>query len=265
MITTTTPGAPCWVDIGSRDIEATSDFYHQVLGWEYVSAGPDAGGYGMYQLGGESVGGVGPLTEEGASSAWMTYFTTDDAAAVTETCRQAGGEVRVEPMDMMGTAVMAQLTDPTGGQFAVWQETGSREGEGGLRTDAPGSLCWVELYTADAPAARTFYQQAFDWQVTDMPIPGEAPGLYHVITAAGGNPEKDGHGGIMGMPAENLKDGHAYWSPVFETTDCDAAAERVAAAGGTVQMGPVDMQDVGRVATCLDRFGASFSLLTSAG
>ncbi|NJQ06176.1 VOC family protein [Streptomyces lonarensis] len=265
MINIEKPGAPCWLDIGSPDTAASSNFYGAVLGWEFMSAGPDAGGYGIWKTGGETVAGVGPLTDEGAKSGWIVYYNVPDIQEATETVRSSGGTVRVEPMDMMGQGHMAQYTDPTGGQFAVWQAAPGAATDDDIRVDAPGALTWVELYTTDGATAQSFYQRLFGWQITDMPLPGDGPERYHILTVAGGNPEKDGHGGMMVMSAGDLPGGHAYWSPVFETTDCDRDAAQVTAAGGTLQMGPADMEGVGKVATCLDPFGASFSLITSVG
>jgi hypothetical protein len=259
MIDISTPGAPCWLDIGSPDIDATSAFYKKVLGWEYRSAGPDAGGYGMYLADGKQVAAVGPLTEEGARSGWIIYFRTTDADATAKTVEQAGGTVRAEPFDVMEAGRMAQLTDPTGGQFAVWQAAGT---SGVESISADGAVTWVELYTTDGGTAQSFYETVFDWTVTDTPLPGDMPGVYRILSTGEGDPMEDGHGGIMEMSADDLPGGRSYWSPVFQVPDCDAATAQVSQGGGTVLMGPEDMPDIGRVTTCLDPFGAPFSLLT---
>jgi predicted enzyme related to lactoylglutathione lyase len=262
MITTTKVGAPCWLDIGSPDIPVTSAFYSKVLGWEFESAGPDMGGYGTFKADGKTVGAVGQLDEEGAKSGWMIYFNTGDADATAQAVEQAGGAVRAEPFDVMDEGRMAQLTDPTGGQFAVWQ---GAKGEASFlqAVSTPGALTWVELYTADQQAATDFYRTLFGWETSDMPLPEEMPGVYRIV-GTGPEPMEDGHGGIMEMETSELRDGKAYWSPVFEVSDCDAAAAQVTEGGGTLLMGPEDMPDVGRVAVCRDPFGAPFSVLTSA-
>lgn len=260
MIRTTTPGAPCWLDIGSPDLAATSAFYGRVLGWEFEPAGPveETGGYGFYKLGGKTVAAGGPLMEEGAASGWIVYFNTPDADATAKGAEAAGGTVRVEPMDVMEAGRMAQLTDPAGARFAVWQ-AGSTTGV--ETVDTPGALTWVELYTSDADAAMAFYQTLFDWGSSTVPIDKDMD--YHMLTSGGDDPATHAHGGLMELPAEQLNNGRSYWSPVFAVDDCDAAAARVGEAGGTIQMAPMDMPD-GRAATFLDPFGASFSVFTSA-
>ncbi|MDB1087102.1 VOC family protein [Streptomyces sp. ACA25] len=260
MITTDfLPGSPCWLDLGAPDIDAATAFYGAVLGWEFESFGPEAGGFGVFRLDGKTVGAVGPLTEEGARSAWMLYFRTPDAEATAQQAERAGGTVRVGATDMDEWGRMAQLTDPQGGQFAVFELP---TGEGLEAVDQPGSLCWTELYTTDADAAKKFYGSLLGWETEEMPLPGDA-GTYSLVTPAGAGQERM-HGGIMQLPAEHLAQagGRPYWHPVFAVTDCDASVAAVTEHGGTVQMGPEDAEGVGRLAVCVDPAGADFVLLT---
>ena len=43
-------GAPNWLDVGTPDIDGAISFYGGLFGWEFQSAGPDAGGYGFFVL-----------------------------------------------------------------------------------------------------------------------------------------------------------------------------------------------------------------------
>ncbi|MET8679784.1 VOC family protein [Streptomyces sp. NPDC004647] len=260
MITTDfVPGSPCWLDLGAPDVAAAAAFYGPVLGWEFQSYGPDAGGFGVFRLNGKIVGAVGRLTEEGARSAWMIYFNTPDADSTAQAVERSGGTVRVVPMDADGEGRMAQFSDPLGGQFAVWQPGRSK----GLdAVDEPGTLCWTELYTTDAAAAKEFYGGLFGWQTQDMPLPGGG-GTYSLITPSGLGEERM-QGGVMQLPAEYLAltGGRPYWHPVFAVADCDGTVAKVTGNGGSVQMGPEDAEGVGRLAVCLDPSGADFVLLT---
>ncbi|MEV6951076.1 VOC family protein [Streptomyces sp. NPDC051183] len=261
MITTDfAPGSPCWLDLGAPDVPAAAAFYGAVLGWDYESMGEgeDMEG-GMFRKDGKIVAGLGKLTEAGARSAWMIYYSVTDADATTRAVERAGGTVRVAPRDLDEWGRMAQYTDPQGGQFAVWQP-GTNKGVD--LVDEPGSLSWTELYTSDAAAAKEFYGSVLGWQYGDMELPGGG-GSYVLITPAG-LPDERMHGGLMEMPEENLAlaGGHAYWHPVFAVADCDAAVAKVTENGGSVQMGPEDAEGVGRLAVCLDPSNADFVLLT---
>lgn len=259
MITTDfVPGSPCWMDLGVPNGKAAADFYHTVFGWEVEPFTPGNEEYGLLRKDGKAVGALGPLTEEDARSAWMIYFTTPDVSRTTDAVRELGGTVRVPPFEADGAGRMAQVTDPLGGEFALWEPGEMRGFE---KTDAPGSLCWTELYTTDRAAADDFYRGLFGWSGSTVPM-GE--GMEYELVAPEGQPEERMHGGMMEMPPEelHLTNGKPYWHPVFATEDCDAAVERATSAGGTLQMGPDDAEGVGRIAVVADPFGADFVLLT---
>lgn len=260
MITTDfIKGSPCWMDLGAPDVRAAAEFYRAVMGWEFKPHSEAPGDYGAFTAGDRIVGAVGKLTEEGARSAWMIYFNTPDADATTASAKQLGGKIRMEPADAGDMGRMAQLTDPQGGQFAVWQPG---KDQGFEAADAPGCLSWTELYTTDVAGAKAFYGDLFGWTAADVPMPGDAPGTYTLVTPEGAD-ESRMHGGMMELPPEalSLTGGAAYWHPVFTVDDTDAAVAKVAANGGTIQMGPEDAPGVGRLAVCQDPSGADFVLL----
>src|SRR5258707_14193587 len=87
-------GAPVWLDLGAPDVARAAEFYAGVFGWKFESAGPDAGGYGMFTQDGKAVAAAGPLTEQGAAPSWTLYFKTSDADGTAEAVRKAGGAAR---------------------------------------------------------------------------------------------------------------------------------------------------------------------------
>jgi len=260
MITTDfVPGSPCWLDLGTPDIDAAAAFYRAVFGWHHRSFGPEAGGYGAFELDDRTVAAIGPLGEDGARSAWMIYFATEDVDEAARVTERLGGAVRTVPTNVGEAGRMAQLTDATGARFAVWQ---GERASGVQAADEPGTLCWTELMTTDVDAAKSFYGELFGWETQDMPMPGGS-GTYTLISPAGGGEERM-QGGMVRMSAEDLAPvgGRPFWHPVFGSADCDATVAEVTANRGTVQMGPDDVPDVGRIAVCVDPWGADFVVLT---
>lgn len=83
-------GAPNWLDVGTPDIEGASSFYGGLFGWQFQSAGPDAGGYGFFQLAGKTAAGGMQTTEEQGPPSWTVYFQTPDAQATAKAVEQAG-------------------------------------------------------------------------------------------------------------------------------------------------------------------------------
>lgn len=246
------PGSPNWIDLGSPDTDAAAAFYSTVLGWSFVSAGPEAGGYGFWQVDGKTVAALGPLTEEGARSAWMVHFDSRDIQATAEAVRAGGGRVRMEPMDVMGEGWLAQFTDPQGAEFACWQP-GRTRGVG--LASAENSLVWVELHVPDPLAALAFYGGVFGWRHTEM----DAPGMrYRVLSTAEGEQQDSSFGGI----AEQREDGGgARWVPYFHVADVDATVSAGTGNGGSVVNPAADVPGVGRIAWLADPAGAVFALL----
>jgi len=251
------PGAPNWVDLGTPDIDAAAAFYGAVFGWQFQSAGPDAGGYGMFTLDGKTVAAGGPLTEQGAAPSWTVYFHTADADATAEAVTKAGGSVTVAPMDVFTAGRMAQFADPEGASFAVWQPGDVR----GLdAVNDPCTLCWTELYPGDVAGAKSFYQATFGWVTEDMPM-GDF--TYTVIKPATGG-EESSQGGFMPLTPEMAAGGGTTcWRVYFEVADCDATVGMATQQGGSVLVPAMDIPGVGRFAMLVDPAGAVFAVITS--
>ncbi|MFJ4670602.1 VOC family protein [Kitasatospora purpeofusca] len=259
MLTSTQlPGGLNWLDLGTPDVAAAAAFYRGLFGWEFASAGPEAGGYGFLRKDGRTVAAVGPLTEEGASSAWTVYFRTADADAATRAVEAAGGVVRFPPAEVFTAGRMAGFTDPTGAEFAVREPRGT---DGLDLVNEPGSVSWIELYTTDGAAARTFYGGVLGWEGTDRSMGGGL--VYSTVGPAGGGGAP--HGGILQLQQVHLDAGStSEWHPYFEVEDCDAALLRAQGLGATVIIPAMDAGGVGRLAMFLDPFGAPFAVLRSA-
>ncbi|MHA5051389.1 VOC family protein [Streptomyces sp. SD15] len=251
-------GAPNWLDVGTPDIEGATSFYGDLFGWRFQSAGPDAGGYGFFQLAGKTAAGGMQTTEEQGPPSWTVYFQSPDADATAKAAEQAGGSVIVQPMDVMGKGHMAILGDEAGVPFGIWQPGQTK----GIEVAGdPGSLCWVELYTADEPAAAAFYNSVFGWATSAMPFPG---GTYTCINPAG-TEDTDMFGGIVPLAdAPTETESGAYWLPYFEVTDTDATVSKAQELGGTVRMPATDLEGVGRMAKLADPYGARFAVIKSA-
>lgn len=246
------PGTPCWIDLGSPDLEASARFYTGLFGWGFDSFGGD---YGLCKVDGRTVAAIGTITEEGATPAWMLYFSSPDCAATTEAVERAGGTVRVRPMEIEGQGHLAQFTDPAGAQFAIWQSGANRGLD--LVTD-PGSLAWAELYVPDPAAVQGFYRSVFGWRIAELSM-GDF--TYPVVSPAEGDQEETSMAGL----AEVQPGDSPHWLIYFEVPDCDATVSRCQELGGSVRAPAMDVEDVGRMAFLTDPHGARFAVITSAG
>src|SRR5258708_21102695 len=84
-------GAPVWVDLGAPDVARAAEFYGWVFGWKFESAGPDAGGYGMFTHDGKAVAAAGPLPPPRAAPPRTPYFRASYAAATPRAGLEPGG------------------------------------------------------------------------------------------------------------------------------------------------------------------------------
>ena len=221
------PGIPCWVDLGSPDVEAAAGFYSGLFGWEApeLPNSAEMGGYRRATKDGVDVAGMMPLMQEGQPPAWSSYVSVADADATAAAVKEAGGSVIAEPMDVAGLGRMAVFADPTGAVFGIWQP-GTFAGAG--RVNEPGALAWNELGTRDVDAAKAFYSAVFGWEIEDHEM------------------------GEMGTYTE--------WLVYFAVENTDAAVETVKSSGGGVSFGPIDIP-AGRFAIVTDPHGAAFAVI----
>ena len=247
------PGTPSWIDLGSPDIDGSAAFYSGLFGWKCEAAGPEdeTGGYRMFFYKDKPVAGLGPAMNPGPPY-WTSYITVADADATIAKVKDAGGMVFVEPMDVLDVGRMAMFADPTGAALAVWQP---RAHIGAGVVNEPNSLCWNELSTRDTAAAKAFYAAVFGWGADTHE--GE---MTYTEWQLGGQPI----GGMMDMPPMMPKEVPAHWLVYFAVDDADAAVATISELGGTVMMGPMDIEP-GRFAVATDPQGATFAVLKLKG
>lgn len=262
MITSeNTPNLPGWIDLGSPDPGASAAFYGRVFGWTAEQMMPESAegpGYWVLRKDGKAAAGLGGQMDPAGKPDWMTYVRVTDAAATVAAAEKAGAKVRVPVMEVPEAGTFAQLTDPSGAEFALWQ---SGQVTGFETCCVEDTMLWAELWTRDPDAAKSFYPALFGWQVEQyMPSAPEAGG-YDMWTEQPGDPNS-AFGGIMTItdqvPIQDEK-----WIPYLMVTDADATVARVTGSGGTVLIPAADAPP-GRLAALADQFGARFNILQPA-
>jgi hypothetical protein len=247
------PGTPCWVDLGSPDLDASVEFYGGLFGWEVPEAenAEQTGGYRQAMLRGKPVAGVMPLMQEGQPPAWSSYVSVEDADATVAKAKEAGATVFVEPMDVMELGRMAVFADPSGAVIGLWQPGTF---VGAEIVNEPGALSWNELNTRNLGAAKEFYGAIFGWTFEDRDM--GAAGSYTTINL-GGSPV----GGILNMTERGVPtEVPAHWQLYFAVEDTDVTIEQAKRGGGSVMVEPIDIP-AGRFAILTDPYGASFAVI----
>lgn len=243
-------GTPCWADLGVTDVAKAREFYRDVFSWTVQPGGPETGGYSIAELHGRSVAGIGPkMGPPEAPTMWMTYLATSDADATVAKIKSAGGELVMEPMEVMDAGRMAAARDPAGAAFGIWQ---ARAFPGAQIVNDPGAMRWNEQMSRDFEGSKAFYAAVFGYEYADMSRDGLSYATFKV----------DGRdvGGIGGYHAGVPADMPAGWRLYFGAADTDALVAQVRAHTGSVIFEPID-HPYGRLATVADDQGARFSLL----
>ena len=247
------PGVPMWIDVSSPDLAKSRDFYDGLFGWEsFVVPEPVAGGYTLFSRDGKTVAGGGPTFSPEQPAAWATYVHSTDADATTQAVQDAGGQVVMPPMEVMGQGRMAVFTDPTGAFISIWQP---QIHTGAELVNEVGSFCWNELYTRDMPAAREFYSKVFGWGIEESQFDGGAYTLFQV----------DGRNIAGGLDMSTMLPDSVppHWLVYFTVDNAAATADKVRELGGTVINGPFD-SPMGPIAILQDPVGAVFAIIQAA-
>jgi predicted enzyme related to lactoylglutathione lyase len=113
------PGAWCWNELSTTDVERARSFYGDLLGWEFETS---PSGYATIVCAGGRNGGIRPQSERelGNPASWIPYFTVESA---DETCRAAEGlgAGALLPATAFGDERIGVLADPQGAVFVVFQ------------------------------------------------------------------------------------------------------------------------------------------------
>jgi hypothetical protein len=250
-------GSPNWFELSTSDQTSAKAFYSAVFGWQATDSALPDGSYTMFTLGDRDVAAGQALMAEQAAQGvpphWAVYFMVDDADAVAAKVRAGGGQVLVEPFDVMQHVRMAVCSDPEGAVFCLSQPI-QHPGVGAIRED--NAVCWVELAMRDLDRAEAFYKNLFGWQTADYP---NSPTPYR--TYANG----DGLlGGLLKMDHE-WGDMPSHWSIYIQVADVDATVAKAEAAGGKLCFPAFDAPGVGRIARINDPAGAGFYVIRLTG
>jgi len=243
-------GTPNWVDLQTNDQDAAKSFYGALFGWTFDDQPmPQGPPYSMALKGDDFVGAIAPLPQElvaqGIPPFWNTYIAVEDVDTATAAAKDAGGQVAMEPFDVMDAGRMSAVTDPGGATVCLWQ---AKQHVGAGLVNEPGALTWNELITDKADASFAFYNEVLGLttEVSDM---GGTP---YTLLKVG----DDMVAGSMPPPMEGVPN---HWHVYFAVENLDSSLEQAGELGGRVIAGPIPTP-IGPMATLSDPQGALFSL-----
>jgi predicted enzyme related to lactoylglutathione lyase len=171
---------------------------------------------------------------------------------------QAGGKALMTH-DIPGIGRIAMVTDPQGAPFYVMKPippADKPEGKSDVFSpDAQQRVGWNELSTSDAVAALDFYTSQFGWEKGDA-MPMGDKGDYRFINHHG-----QMLGAIFPSAAGARTDEPPHWRYYFRVPSISAAKQTVAAQGGKVIHGPMEVPGGDNIIIGIDPQGAEFALV----
>jgi uncharacterized protein len=246
------PGTFSWVELATRDGAAARRFYTSLFGWGFddMPVG-DGTTYTMLTKNGKRVGALYQMSaqQQGVPPHWNSYVTVASADDSAAQAKKLGGNVMLEPFDVLDAGRMAVVADPTGAVFSLWQP---KRHIGADLVNEPGAFCWNELYTTDPKKAADFYMGLFGWTKDARHMDyGE-----YIIFNQGGRQMC----GMMQI-AKDWGPVPAHWLVYFAVADCDASVAKATSLGAKTTMPPMDIENVGRFAMLTDPEGAGFAVI----
>lgn len=246
-----------WHELMTTDMATAEAFYRAVIGWEAEPLHHLEVPYTRFSLAGRPVAGLLGLPPavlaEGALPGWIGHVAVSDVDVAAAMAQDLGGRVYVAPKEIPGIGRLAVLGDPQGAVIGVFAAAFVlTDGVPAEAPGAPGRFGWNELLADDWPAALAFYAALFGWRKSAAVELGPM-GTYQTFGQG-----EAAFGGMFDKPAAVPQ---PFWLYYLTVADIDAGAARVAAAGGQVLLGPMEIPGGGWILQALDPQGAIFALL----
>ena len=249
-------GSFSWAELATSDPKAAKAFYSGLFGWSIVDTPIGPGPEDVYtrlQIGGKDVAALHKLhpgqVAAGVPPNWVTYFTVTDVDATTKKVKSAGGNVLVEPFDVMDLGRMSCVQGPEGAVFYLWQ---AKKHIGQERVGENGVPCWTELQTKDAGKSGKFLVDVIGYGLKTDPA-----GAYTELQV--------GKTSVAGMrPIGSAEILPPHWLIYFMVADADASTKKAQSLGAKILMPPMDIEKVGRFSVLADPQGAAFALFKPA-
>ena len=113
------PGAMCWNELTTPDLDGAQAFYGGLLGWTFDAFEDMPMKYFVQKVGDRANGGMHEPNPPGTPPHWLVYFAVEDIDAASAKAQELGGSLMAGPIDI-GIAKISVVVDPQGAIFALY-------------------------------------------------------------------------------------------------------------------------------------------------
>lgn len=254
-------GKHVWFELNTTDLKAAEAFYASVTGWVPRDSGMPGMQYTLVGPADHAVAGMMALTDEmkagGACPGWIGYVAVDSVDDAAAHAQRLGGRTFVPPQDIPGVGRFSIVCDPQGAVLALFKGTPSEgmESPPPPTPGAPGHVGWHELHTTSVDDALAFYGEVFGWRKGDAMDMGPS-GIYQLFATGAQGDNADG-----GMVLKHPDAPQPSWLYYINVTSVDTSLARIAAGGGQVLMGPLQVPGGSWILIGRDPQGAAFAVV----
>ncbi len=122
------PGFFVWAELWTDDVDASAEFYGEILGYQTRTIERPGGAYTVFEAGGTPRVGLVSTPNEDVKPVWAPYIGVADLRATLDRTVDLGGRVVVKPAEHAGGRQIALIEDPTHAMIFVVQLSPKEEG-----------------------------------------------------------------------------------------------------------------------------------------
>ena len=248
-----TIGTFCFAELVSSDAISAKQFYGALFGWTVEEVPGPSHPYWLFQIEGQVVAGLRPIQR--GRQRWIPYVAVEHLDTTLAQAERLGARPGTEPFEVSGVARMATLVDPHERVVGLWEANGR---SGAERQSLPGSMWWVEMLAHDVIGATHFYSSLFGWKVSERRLPHLTSG--YTVYSVG----SESVGGAIKIEP-NWGRVPERWQLLFAVTDLNRLIDQTHGLGGSDELAPIEIPNVGRSAGLRDDRGGLFFAMQPTG
>jgi len=121
-------GGFSWYELRCPDAGAAASFYEALFGWSMDEQQMGMGPYHVFNVAGDSQGGILTVDPKEMPPHWGCYITVDDVEAFNQAVADNGGQIAAPSIAVPGVGTFSMAADPQGAMFCGIQYETPEEG-----------------------------------------------------------------------------------------------------------------------------------------